>query len=261
MGKNHQNDSAALTWMLEGRLKKRIPSHCGCTSGYTVGSTRKREKLGRWDWLAGSPPDVKPPSWPCLTRLGNPPSRCSARGTAASAKEADIQDLAFNSSNIWTHKMLWHTSYAENSEHNAQKLTGINAPAQHIPEKKRDSSSWSNHHFEILASAEHNLYPFSDLTKCNLQSHLVYSLRVSWIFKRIKLLEVSRLPFKKSLQIPAPSHSLMVQYHHRIEIGERRLLMKMPQSANLKSHNQNRNPWDTQGLSELPMESEWLSRR
>lgn len=154
--------------------------------------------------------------------------------------------------------MLWHTSSAENSEHNAQKLIEINAPAQHIPERKTDS--WRNHHLQIVASAEHNLYPFNDLTKCNLQSHLVHSLRVSWIFKRIKLLEVSQLPFKKGWQIPAPSHSVMVQYHHGIEIGERPL-MKMPQSANLKNHNQNRNPWDTQGLSELPVESEWLSRR
>lgn len=144
--------------------------------------------------------------------------------------------------------MLWHTSCAENSEHNAQKLIEINAPAQHIPERKRDSSSWTNHHLQIMANAEHNLYPFSNLTKCNLQSHLVHSLRVSWTFKRIKLLEVSQFPFKKGLQIHAPSHSAMVQYHHGIEIRERRLLMKMLQFANLKSHNQNRNPWDTQGL-------------
>lgn len=115
--KRHLNDSAALAWTLESRLKKCIPLHRGCTSGHTIGSTSSlqhgtecvgrplliwdaeqlhfchvmREKLWRRDWFAESPSDLQTllPG-PCLTRLGNPPLCCSACEIAAFTRETDI---------------------------------------------------------------------------------------------------------------------------------------------------------------------------
>lgn len=79
-------------------------------------------------------------------------------------------------------------------------------------------------------------------------------------FLKNKALEISQLPFQKSLQIHAPSHSMMVQYL-TLHKGEIRLLVKISQSADLKRHDQNQDTCDTRGLSELSIESEWLNRR